>query len=855
MPSFVTFNGITRFLPGGITKVNTDALNAVVAGENSIVAVVGEADGGAPGTEGLVTLFDDTKALSLFRSGPIVNAVPLSFQSANDENVPGGASRTIVYKTNNSTQATLSLPAGEAAGVIGTPASPGTTTGGAATTLIDTVLGSTFANDELNGMWVVLRPFSVTTEVRKIVDYDAGTQTMTITGADWTVDPATDDYLVLENEVVLTDALDAASTSTIIDFEEVVGMTVNVHAGRWLFIQDAPAVTFIRKITGNTATTLTVSPALPTAPTAGAYAEILANVIDLTSVDWGLHTNGITADPADGVVVAGSKVVTLAFEGEDEISPEVGGAIFLNLLYRGGAENIGDTVDGTGTVTTTVIDLQTGGLTPSDHIGTQVLINGEFTTITANTAEQITVSPALSAVPLNNNDVSIRTVTAGVMEVTGSSGVATNLFTRLTGVVGDNLGIEFTPNMTLRGLIDKINSNANYLATVPNNINADVSLAADFDFGPRTVVSVLNSENIATDGLFQNLVALVNYFNNFSELSNAARSTTDASEGCCSPAAFGASQEPANFVGGTRGVSLNSDFQAGLDELLKVRANSVVPLIDQDLENEGNSSTATVDSVTAQLSAHVATARSTAQNTAGERGGFIGRRGTKTQVIAAANSLNDFDVQLVPQNPTALNASGSLVVFGPRELAVMGASMRAGVIEVGEPLTHKNLRISGISQDSSWDPTDLTDANDMVINGILFVEPVEGQGFRWVRDITTHIKDNNLAKSEGSVRDIVRFIAFGLRKFLVDIYTGRKATPATVSSVKDDASTFLEQQRSDNLIVDSTDPATQAVIRAFHNLKVTSSGDTLTLNVGFFPAPGINFILNELFVQLAQQAA
>ena len=853
MPSFVTFNGITRFLPGGITKVNTDALNAVVAGENSIVALVGEADGGAPGTQGLVTLFDDTRALSLFRSGPIVNAVPLAFQSANDENVPGGASRAIIYKTNNSTQATLSLPADNADNVIGTPAAPGTTTGGSATTLIDTTLASTFADDELNGMWIVLRPFAGDTEVRQIADYDAGTQTMTIVGTDWTAVPVTDDYLVLENEVLLTGALDAASTSTIIEFKVVTGFTVNEHAGRWLFIQDASAVTFIRQITGNTATTLTVSPALPAAPTAGAYAEILANVIDLTSVDWGLHTNGITADPADGVVVAGSKVVTLAFEGEDEISPEVGGAVFFNLLYRGGAEAIGDTVDGIGT--TTVFELQTGGLTPSAHIGTQVLVNGELTTITANSATQLTVSPPLTTAPGNNDDVSIRTVTAGVVEVTGASGVATNLLTRLTGVVGDNLGIEFTPNMTLRDLVDHINANVNYLATVPNNVNADVALAADFDFGPRTIVSVLNSENIATDGLFQNLVALVNYFNSFSELSSATRSTADSSEGCCSPAAFGAGQEPASFAGGARGISLNSDFQAGLDELLKVRANSVVPLIDQDLTNEGFSSTATIASVAAQLSSHVATARTTAQNTAGERGGFIGKRGTKAEVIEQANALNDFDIQLVPQNPTALNASGSLVVFGPRELAVMGASMRAGVIEVGEPLTHKDLRISGIDQDSSWDPTDLTDANDMVINGILFVEPVEGQGFRWVRDITTHIKDNNLAKSEGSVRDIVRFIAFGLRKFLVDIYTGRKATPATVSSVKDDAATFLEQQRSDNLIVDSTDPATQAVIRAFHNLKVTSSGDTLTLNVGFFPAPGINFILNELFVQLAQQAA
>ena len=349
-------------------------------------------------------------------------------------------------------------------------------------------------------------------------------------------------------------------------------------------------------------------------------------------------------------------------------------------------------------------------------------------------------------------------------------------------------------------------------------------------------------------------MAIVDYLNDFSTYVSAVRSAETGStvSGCCPPADI---LEPLYLAGGSRGISENTDFQAGLDELLKVRCNSVVPLIDQDLSNEGLGSTATVASVAAQLADHVATARGTGQDKAGERGGFQGFVGTKDQVIAQANSLNDMDVALVAQNPTVLNALGSLEEFGPRMLAVMAASMRAGVTEVAEPLTHKLVRSSGMTQDASWDPGDLTDANEMIINGVLFTETIDGVGTRWVRDLTTWVADDNLAYSEGSVRDAVRFVAYGLRTTLVERFTGKKAAPSTIANVKDAAATFLELTRQDDIIVDSTDPTTGSTIKAYHNLKVTSSGDTVRINVGIFPVPGINFQLTDIYLQLPTQSS
>tara|TARA_R100001244_G_scaffold68729_1_gene56173 strand:+ start:376 stop:1617 length:1242 start_codon:yes stop_codon:yes gene_type:complete len=413
--------------------------------------------------------------------------------------------------------------------------------------------------------------------------------------------------------------------------------------------------------------------------------------------------------------------------------------------------------------------------------------------------------------------------------------------------------------MTIRSLVNAISARAEFEAAAGFGVNADTALAEDLDFGPASKVSALASLHLDGEGLKQDLVTLVNYFNTKCPRLSAIRSVDHASSGAGRPASWSGGtlannplEAAVNLVGGARGISSNASFQSGFDALLLQRANSVVPLIDQDLSAEGYSSMATFASVAAQAAAHVALCRG---SVASERGAYVGMRGTRAAVLAQAQSLNDMDVHLVAQSPTVLDAAGSLKELGPRILAVMAASMRAGVGEVGEPLTHKYLRVSALSQDASWEPSDVGDANALIAGGVLFAESVTGKGTRWVRDLTSHVQDDNLAFSEGSVRDAVRFVAYGLRSVLVDRYIGKKSAPATVASIKDTASTYLELLRADDVIVDSTDPATGTVIRAYHNLKVVSSGDIVTLSVGIFPVPGINFILNDIFLQLPTQVA
>jgi hypothetical protein len=766
MARSITFSGITRYTPGGITRVNAEALNQVLSSDNSIIGLVGEADGGAPGAvAGLVTMYDPSRSTDLFRSGPLVDAIKLAFQSSNDPAIPGGASKVYVWKTNNSTSSSVALPSS--------------------------------AEEQTN--LTVNFGISNTTEIA-------------ITGTTF---------------------------------------TTNQYQGYWLqYTHGVAGATYVRKITSNTTSSLLISPALPATPITGSTVDVYANSINVISKDWGLHTNSVGVDVAAGSL-PNSTVVTVSFEGAEEVSPDLGGNVMMHLLYKGGTQGAvsGVTVNPTGT-TTTNIALSGTALTPSAHVGKQVLISGEYTEITANTANALTVSPPFSTIP--TGAVSIRTVGPAIMTISGASGAATGLTTTITGVTGDNLTLTFAAGQTVRQLMDIITQNTNYEAVAGQGINPDTTYVADLDFGATAVFKIIASTNISTTGATRNTMAVVDYLNNFSQYVNATRSTSSPKGGSLPPSV---TAEAVRLVGGTRGTSTNTDFQNGLNELLTLRCNSVVPLIDQDLTHEGYGSLATVASVAAQLAGHVAFARGAGQDTAGERGGFIGFRGNKAAVIKQANSINDMDVALVAQNPTAVNGLGSLQEYGPRMFAVMAASMRAGVQEVAEPLTHKAIRVAGITQDPSWNPTDISDANEMIINGILFAESIDGVGTHWVRDLTTWVKDDNLAYSEGSVRDAVRYVAQGLRTTLIARFTGKKATPATIGNVKDAAATYLETAREGNIIVDSTDPATGVTIKAYHNLKVYSSGDVLRINVGIFPVPGINFQLNDIFLQLPTQAA
>lgn len=781
MSRSVTFNGVTRFRPGGITRVNADALNQIGVTAGGVLGLIGEADGGAPGSEsGLISLRSPASAVELFRSGPLVNAIKLAFQSSGDPLIPGGAAEVVVYKTNQSTKSSIHLPA-LSSNLVSTTAQAGSTTA-----VVN--VAATLVTDAMIDRWVLI--------------------------------------------------------------------TIAALPG---------SLTFLRKIVDNTTSAITVSPALPVAPSAADVVLIKNTIAIAESRDYGSHTSAISVN-VDYNSSDESYQVSTSLDGEEQLSPSLGGQSrnYLHVVYRGGA--LADSTLVVSGSTVSVINVTPASLVGAAHANQTVVLKDAsgnvkaITKATTNGTGDITLAVDLSAVPEVGDIVELYSVTNALASFTGSNGAATAFTSTITGVTGDNLSITIPAGMTLRQLANAINANPSYVATIPSGINGDVELASAFDFGTGTSINIQRSYTgtVSVLGFRQDVKEIVSWINNQSIHLTAERCTLATADGADGNTADypGSTGDPLPFAfrlsGGSRGISSNADFQAGFDAMLLRVVDEVVPLIDQDLVNEGNGSTATWASVAGQLGDHVASARGASGL---ERGAWIGFRGTKSQIIAAANSCNDMDIHLTCQNPTIVGSGGSLVAAGPREMAVMGASMRLGVADIGEPLTNKYLRVSGLTQDVSWNPTDVTDSGDLIKNGVMFAETIPGTGTKWVRDLTTWVRDDNLAYSEGSVRDVVRHVAYNLRTELDRRFTGRRATPATIGSVRDVAVALLETYRTDGIIVDSTDPATNVTIRAYHNLKVTSSGDVVRLNVGIFPVPGINFELTDIYLALPTQSA
>lgn len=107
-----SFNGATIYKPGAYSRTKVNLSGGFPIAATGVVAIIGEATGGAPGSSDGVQTFtsEDIAALiTKYKSGPIVDAARILISPARDPRVANGASMIKVYKTNASTAATLAL--------------------------------------------------------------------------------------------------------------------------------------------------------------------------------------------------------------------------------------------------------------------------------------------------------------------------------------------------------------------------------------------------------------------------------------------------------------------------------------------------------------------------------------------------------------------------------------------------------------------------------------------------------------------------------------------------------------------------------------------------------------------------
>lgn len=111
----VSFAGSTIYRPGAYSKIEIDLSGGFPLGPTGLIAIFGESTKGRPGSEesdiskNVFTGNNIAEAREKYGEGNIVDSLNFLFAPASDGAIPGGAQAVYIYKTNNSTRATLTL--------------------------------------------------------------------------------------------------------------------------------------------------------------------------------------------------------------------------------------------------------------------------------------------------------------------------------------------------------------------------------------------------------------------------------------------------------------------------------------------------------------------------------------------------------------------------------------------------------------------------------------------------------------------------------------------------------------------------------------------------------------------------
>lgn len=867
MARFITFNGVTLYHPGALSKVDAANMAQVGQGVSGVVGIVGEADGGQPNTSSSPKVYEFTDpdaAVSVFKSGELAEAMSFLFNPANDVRIPGGAQKVLAVKTNQSTQST-----------------------------------KTFASQNLSTLSNALTVTSV--------DYGEHTDQISVEIKENALDNTRVDLVINDKSTGMKETITKAAGSPLLNIQyrgpnspSVVAIgtlgtnssdeatllaatnTTNVVTGSFIKLTSGDYAGQIRRIVSISGTegskNITVYGDFSGLPKSGTSYEVIRGAIGPLPVTTDSTKSKVVIE---GTSTAGSTSFKTDATGITHFGTGLGPS-YIRVISGTGAGQIRriqehDTVAHTQAAGVATLNLAVDLTTALDSTSRIMLVNAGYRGAQPNGAVATVIGTKGAATQL------ILSVASGWGEP-GSGITAVGTPGNLAYV--QQYKFDLSSSISLSQLINRINTGG----TVSTGFNKpstfvdgdhgwfcqlgagrSVALSSDrFDFVDAEVaddstkwnsVDTVNNRVHAlvdfntsysdtwggtNDGtavknyrLLDSLQQLVDTINNQSSLCTATRSSENPNDGC-GMADFTVSA--VSLTGGAKGVTSASNISDAFDELLKYRHTTAVALFSDDTVAGG------IPALHEQLKSHADSGSAGYKN---EVDCIAAYKATSTSALfSQSETLNNRNVALVYQDIQRRALDGTTKTFGPHMLACAIAGMQSGTT-VGEPLTFKYVNALDVISPNDIDPQDKNTSDLMLQNGILFCEKVQGKGFRVVRNMSTYTKDDNLAYVDRHINYELNFMSYDLRTDIENRFTGLKASAATVANLKGAVISKLEYYKNTlNIITNSSDPTTSAVINAYRNLKVTISGDIATIRFEIFPTTGINYLTFEIFAQL-----
>jgi hypothetical protein len=852
----VSYNGSTIYRPGAYSRRFIDLGGNLPLGPAGLIAIVGEADAGAPGNAEVdikqnfysADTFADARAK--YRSGPIVDALNFLFAPASDGAIPNGAQVVWVYKTNASLRASLALANSYGSlralewGVGGNRATAKVSLSGAGQAeVISPVINfnaqqlSLGGGTPVDGSVLAVPPtgyyFDVSSDlVNYRVWFNAGSQTA----------PSAAGKTLVPVVVGPSDTTAQVLTALKAALEGLSGLPF------WASIVSSDIFIKIRSFG---------SPLFPssigTVPATGAISAVSGSGHWLNSRQFSFRYNG--GSVAGPVTLSGSEANhdTLA-----EIVSELNGLGAFNaslIASEGSGADAGKLVirsavvanknrDGFSEVVE-LIDSTAGDLSAYGLAAGVKLPSAEpRATVRIEQKRDLLVEEVIlggNAVLAIGHDGS-----GGVTSATVSvSATQVTLTTNLGSQVLDKAA--FT---TLRQLADSIDILPGWEASVVSAVYNSLPLLV---LDQVSLLPALQSASgVKPVRIKKDAFEVASFFAQSSVVevvSQAAAGLPDA-------------LIETFLAGGVKGGTLSSDVVDGLAKFEKFHVNSIVPLFSRDAAQDiadsltDASSSYTIDGIHQAVKTHVSLMKTTKKRS--ERQGYLSLKKSYAASKVVAGNLADARLQLVIQDIRQIDAAGSIKWFQPYAFACLLAGARGGA-PIGLPMTFKFLNCSGLRHTAqpmttaeasiAVDFDADTQYDDAIQSGITFMESPQTGGFRVVVDNTTYGIDDNWLYNRANVLYAADIVEFNFRNAMEARYVGVKNT-VRASEVKATAESVLGTFLSQGITV-----STASSPQGFKNLSVRIEGSTVYVSVTITLLEGIDFVLNDISLQRATQTA
>jgi hypothetical protein len=425
----------------------------------------------------------------------------------------------------------------------------------------------------------------------------------------------------------------------------------------------------------------------------------------------------------------------------------------------------------------------------------------------------------------NECDLEIKTV-AGQKRLVATTADA--------NIPADDLSIVLA-GKTIRSLVDIINNHASYSCSTSLSNAAGIGAdSLDWVITPLDITSAKTLRRAQQE--------LLDIINSESELVQA----TLAADTEALPA-----NSSGFLAGGSLGASTNSNFQAGMDALLAVRCNILVPLLSRDasalipLGETDPASTFTVAAVNAQAVQHCIIASNTKNRS--ERNCYVSIKDSFEASMQAARDMAHERASMLFQDVEVTNSQGDQAFLDPWAASAIVAGIQAGT-DVGTPATFKGINASGIRH-SSYNPK--TQVDLAIDAGLLPLEQRDTGGFRVVVHNTTYGLDANFVFNRVSVLEAADFVAYNLRQQLEAIFVGDKVRTGSAVAIKNSIISIMTSFRDEEIIVgDDTNEGL-----GWKDLVVNIQGNTALIDITITPVQGIDFILNRITLDDIRQSA